>query len=77
MSDEPNKNDSGLKGFAQAETILQYALTIPGGAFAGLGIGYLLDRHFHQNWIAVTLMLLGAGGGFYQLFNYLTKRSGK
>lgn len=74
---EPEKKNSGLKGYAQAETILQYALAIPGGAFAGLAIGYLLDRHFHQNWIAVTLMLLGAAGGFYQLFSYLTKRSSK
>jgi F0F1-type ATP synthase assembly protein I len=77
MPDDPNKNNEGLKGFAQAETILQYALAIPGGAFAGLGIGYLLDRHFHQHWTAVTLMLLGAAGGFYQLFSYLTKRSSK
>jgi F0F1-type ATP synthase assembly protein I len=75
--EDPNKNESGLKGFAQAETILQYALAIPGGAFVGLGIGYLLDRHFHQNWIAVTLMLLGAAGGFYQLFRYLARRSSK
>jgi F0F1-type ATP synthase assembly protein I len=77
QQNEPEKKDSGLKGYAQAETILQYALSIPGGAFAGLLIGYLLDRHFHQHWIAVTLMLLGAAGGFYQLFTYLTKRGGK
>lgn len=77
MADEPEKKDSGLRGFAQAETILQYALSIPGGAFAGLAIGYMLDRHFYQNWIAVTLMLLGAAGGFYQLFYYLTKRGNK
>ena len=74
---EPEKKDSGLKGYAQAETILQYALAIPGGAFLGLLIGYFLDRHFHQQWIAVTLMLLGAAGGFYQLFSYLTRRSNK
>ena len=74
---DPEKKDSGLKGYAQAETILQYALAIPGGAFAGLLIGYLLDRHFHQQWIAVTLMLLGAAGGFYQLFTYLSKRGNK
>lgn len=77
MPDQPDKKpdnkSDGLKGFVQAETILQLALAVPGGAFAGLGIGYLLDRHFHQGWIAVTLMLLGAAGGFVQLFTYLTR----
>ncbi|HEY5055744.1 MAG TPA: AtpZ/AtpI family protein [Acidobacteriaceae bacterium] len=77
VQEDPDKNANGLKGYAQAETILQFALAIPGGAFAGLGIGYLLDRRFNQHWIAVTLMLLGAAGGFYQLFSYLTRRSGK
>jgi F0F1-type ATP synthase assembly protein I len=51
------------------------ALAIPAGCFVGLGIGYLLDRHFHTKWIAVFLMLLGAAGGFLQLFTGLARMS--
>jgi ATP synthase protein I len=79
MADDPNvapKKEDTLREFRQAESILQQVLAVPAGAFVGLGIGYLIDRHFHTNWIAVTLMLLGAAGGFIQVFRYLSN-SGK
>ena len=65
MADDPNippKKSGGLRDVVQAESILQLVLAIPAACFVGLGIGYLLDRHFHTGWMAVTLMLLGAGG---------------
>jgi ATP synthase protein I len=79
MADDPNrppKKNDALGEFRQAESILQQVLAVPAGAFVGLAIGYLIDRHFHTNWIAVTLMLLGAAGGFIQVFRYLTRNSG-
>jgi ATP synthase protein I len=79
MPDDPNqppKKSGALRDVRQAETIIQLVLAVPAGCFVGLGIGYLLDRHFHTKWIAVTLMLLGAVGGFVQIFTYLS-RSGK
>jgi F0F1-type ATP synthase assembly protein I len=72
----PEKKDGLLGSVRQAETILQLVLALPAGCFVGLAIGYLLDRHFHTKWIAVTLMLLGGIGGFIQIFRYLSK-SGK
>jgi F0F1-type ATP synthase assembly protein I len=69
-----------LGGIRQAETILQIVLALPAGCFVGLAIGYFLDRHFHTNWMAVTLMLLGGIGGFIQIFRYLSaggKRGGE
>lgn len=79
MADDPNtlpKKTDTLREFRQAESILQQVLAVPAGAFVGLAIGYLIDRHFHTNWIAVTLMLLGAAGGFIQVFRYLTRNPG-
>jgi ATP synthase protein I len=78
MADEPSKppKESGpLNGLVKAESIFQLALAVPVGAFVGLGIGYLLDRHFHTGWIAVTLLFAGAAGGCIQLFTYLSRNS--
>jgi len=74
MADEPNKKNRP-NDYIQAETILQLALAIPAGAFVGLGLGYWLDKHFHTGWIAITLMFLGAAGGCFHLFNYLSRSS--
>ena len=77
---KPQKKSGALSDVRQAETILQLVIAVPMGALVGLGIGYLLDRHFHTGWIAVTLLLLGAAGGFVQIFTYLarsTKRGGQ
>ena len=68
--------NSGLKGLVQAESMVQLAFAVPGGCVVGLLIGGLLDRHFHQHWMTVTLMLLGAVGGFIQIIT-VALRSGK
>jgi ATP synthase protein I len=78
MPDDPNdapKQSNPLRNLVQAESVLQLALAIPAGCFVGLGIGYLLDRHFHTKWIAITLMFLGAIGGLVQLFTFLARSS--
>jgi ATP synthase protein I len=74
MADDPNKKNKP-NDYIQAESILQLALGIPAGAFVGLGIGYLLDKHFHTSWITIVLLFLGAAGGFIQLFTYLSRQN--
>lgn len=74
MPDDPNQK-KGPSGYIQAESIFQLALAIPAGAFVGLGLGYWLDKHFHTGWIAITLMFLGAAGGCFHLFSYLSRSS--
>ena len=69
----PPKKSGPLRDLAKAESMVQLALAVPAGCFAGLGIGYLLDRHFHTRWIVVAGMFLGAAGGFIQIFNYLSR----
>ena len=74
MPDDPNtprKKSGPLGNLVQAESMIQLALAVPAGCFAGLAIGYLLDRHFHTKWMVVAGMLLGAAGGFIRIFTYL------
>jgi F0F1-type ATP synthase assembly protein I len=75
MPTPPRKKSGALSSLVQAESAIQLALAIPAGCFVGLGLGYLLDRHFHTKWLTVTLMLLGAAGGFIQLFTGLARIS--
>jgi len=67
-SNIPQKKSGPLRDLVKAESMIQLALAVPAGCFVGLGIGYLLDRHFHTKWIVVAGMLLGAAGGFIQIF---------
>lgn len=77
MADEntPKKDKGGLAGLAQAESMVQLALAVPAGCFVGLLLGAWLDRHFHQHWMVVAGMLLGAAGGFVQIFTVATRAS--
>lgn len=78
MADDPSsppKKSGPLRDLVKAEAIFQLALAVPAGGFVGLGIGYLLDRHLHTSWIAVTLLFAGAAGGCINLFTYLARDS--
>ena len=67
-SPEKDPKRSGLKGLAKAESMIQIALAVPAGAVVGLLAGAWLDRKYSQHWIAVAGILLGAAGGFVQIF---------
>jgi ATP synthase protein I len=70
MADEekPTGGGGGLHDLVKAESMIQLALAIPLGCLVGLGFGTLLDRHFHQHWMGVLGIFLGAAGGFIQIF---------
>lgn len=53
--------------------MFQLALALPLGCLIGWFFGSLLDRHFHQSWMAVTGIILGAVGGFIQIFTTAAK----
>ena len=79
MPDDPAKpprQPSPLRDLVKAESMVQLALAVPAGCFAGLLIGYLLDRHFHTKWIVVLGMLLGAAAGFVQIFTTILRKPG-
>ena len=68
MTDEPDKKNGGLQDLVKAESMIQLAIAIPAGCLIGWGIGTWLDHHFHQDWIAITGIILGAIGGFLQIY---------
>jgi len=74
-----NNNASGgggkgaLGDLVKAESMIQLALALPAGCVIGWLGGEWLDHHFHQNWIAVVGILLGAAAGFVQIFRTATR----
>jgi ATP synthase protein I len=66
--DAGNKKGSGLDELVKAESMIQLAIALPAGCVIGWLIGAWLDKHFHQNWIGITGILLGAVAGFIQIF---------
>jgi ATP synthase protein I len=57
-----------LGDLVKAESMIQLALALPAGCVIGWLGGRWLDHHFHQSWIAVVGILLGAAAGFVQIF---------
>ena len=76
---DANTTDSLGSSLVKAESVLQLALAVPVGCFVGLALGWWLDKKFHTHWIVVVGMLLGATGGFIQIFQYVSRagRSGR
>jgi ATP synthase protein I len=66
MADD--KQGGGLKDLVTAESMIQLAIALPAGCLIGWLFGSWLDRHFHQGWIAIVGILLGAVAGFMQIF---------
>jgi ATP synthase protein I len=66
--DDPKSKHSGLRDYVKAESMVQLALALPAGCLIGYVLGAWLDRHFHQGWIAIVGIILGAVAGFIQIF---------
>jgi ATP synthase protein I len=69
---EDDKNAGKPKGalgdLVTAESMIQLAIALPAGCLIGWLVGEALDKHFHTGWMGVTGILLGAAGGFIQIF---------
>jgi ATP synthase protein I len=68
MADEPKKKTGALGEVVKAETMIQLAIALPAGCLVGWLGGHWLDHHFHQGWIGIAGILLGAAAGFMQIF---------
>jgi ATP synthase protein I len=66
MADREKKG--ALNELVKAESMIQLAIALPAGCLIGWLIGEWLDKHFHQNWIGIVGIVLGAIGGFLQIF---------
>lgn len=81
MAEQKDKKRSGgaFGELAKAESMIQLAIALPAGCIIGWLLGSWLDQHFHQNWIGVVGIIVGAVGGFLQMFFTAARflRSGK
>jgi ATP synthase protein I len=68
LPDEPGKKSGGIHDLVKAESMIQLALAIPAGCLVGWAVGTWLDRHFHQEWISIAGIVLGAIAGFVQIY---------
>jgi len=69
MSDPQKPKSTGALGdLVKAESMIQLAIALPLGCLVGWLLGSWLDRRFHQEWIGITGIILGAIGGFIQIF---------
>ncbi len=68
MPDDPNEKRNLVRSYVKAESMIQLAIALPAGCLIGWLAGAWLDRHFHQQWIAIVGVILGAAGGFAQIF---------
>ncbi len=78
MADDNNKGS--LKDLVTAESMVQLALALPAGCVIGWLVGAGFDNHFHTSWMGITGILLGALGGFIQIYRVASKylkRSGQ
>jgi ATP synthase protein I len=66
MADGEKK--AALGELVKAESMIQLAIALPAGCLIGWLIGAWLDKHFNQTWMGIAGIVLGAIGGFLQIF---------
>ncbi len=75
---EPSKKPSrAVEGILQAEKLTQIAVILPASVFVGWLLGAWLDRHFHQQWIAIVGLLLGGAAGLIHVVRLVLTSAGK
>jgi len=65
---ENGKKGGALGELVKAESMIQLAIALPAGCVVGWLLGTWLDHRFHQNWIGIVGIVMGAIGGFLQIF---------
>jgi ATP synthase protein I len=69
---EQNPNPDGkkrsevLETVVKAERLTQIAFILPAALLVGWGIGALLDKWLHQDWIYIVGLVLGAVAGMVE-----------
>jgi F0F1-type ATP synthase assembly protein I len=67
------KKHSALGDVVKAESMVQIAIMLPACCLLGWLGGAALDRHFHQNWIGIVGIFVGAVAGFVQIVKTAAK----
>jgi F0F1-type ATP synthase assembly protein I len=61
----PSQGSSALRGYVEAEKLLQLAAVLPGAVAIGWVVGWWADNHWHQHWIAIAGIIFGAVAGVF------------
>ncbi len=65
----PDESRKGALGdLVKAESMIQLAIALPAGCLIGWLLGHWADGRFHQAWMGIAGIVLGAIGGFLQIF---------
>ena len=69
MADEldDRKKTGALGEVVKAESMIQLAIALPAGCLIGWLGGHWLDGHFHQGWMGIAGIVLGAAAGLVQI----------
>lgn len=73
QENKPKKGDGALGSLVKAESFIQLAIALPAGCVIGWLIGAALDKHFHTHWIGIVGIVVGAVGGFVQIFTMASR----
>jgi F0F1-type ATP synthase assembly protein I len=73
MQDGGGKKDGALGNLVQAESMVQLALALPLGCLVGWFLGSLVDKRLHTHWVMILGIVLGAVGGFLQIYRTASK----
>jgi F0F1-type ATP synthase assembly protein I len=72
---KPPKSEGIMHSLVEAEKLIQLAFLIPAATVVGWLGGVALDHAFHQTWLYLAGLLLGATAGFVQMFRIVLKNT--
>jgi F0F1-type ATP synthase assembly protein I len=64
-SNQPSKIASGLKGYIEAEKLMQTAMVLPSAVLIGWGAGAWAEHLLHQKWLVVAGVVFGSVAGLF------------
>ncbi|MGO9777175.1 MAG: AtpZ/AtpI family protein [Terracidiphilus sp.] len=64
-SKPPAKSSGALRGYIEAEKLMNLAFVLPSAVVIGWGAGWWADNRLHQHWIAIVGTVFGCISGLY------------
>jgi F0F1-type ATP synthase assembly protein I len=63
---KPPQRSESMKLIIRAEKLTQIAFVMPAAVLIGWGIGALLDKWLHTDWIYIAGLVVGAAAGLFE-----------